>query len=133
MKLPGSDNTPIMRRAKMMIESREKLYLWIRDSPQMSANKMAKLIRMFEELTKQINKRTFTEEQVAALLTEVKVYSRNYRRIGQKLKISKRAVKYVYKLSKQYGKATATKKSKEAGRRAGGSGTQRSIFGSDEG
>lgn len=86
-----------MRRAKMMIESRDKLYLWIRDSPQMSANKMAKLIRMFEELTKQINKRTFTDDQVEKLLEDCKIYSRNYRRIGKKHNVSKRAVKYALK------------------------------------
>lgn len=119
MKLPGSENTPIMKRAKMMIESRDKLYLWIRDSPQMSANRMAKLIRMFEELTKQINKRTFTDEQVQKLLEDCKVYSRNYRRIGKKHNVSKRAVKYALKQIKNGKRKIQNKKGASDPRQTG--------------
>ena len=117
------EGTPTMRRAKMLINSQEKLLNAIINSPNLSANRMAKLTRWFTELTKQIERRTFTDVQVEQLLKDVQVYSRNYRRVGDKLKLSKRAVKYIYKQAKNV-KAKNQNKKKPIDR----SGNQTTIF-----
>jgi hypothetical protein len=89
--------TPIMSSAKVMIASRGKLWDYLKNNPGLSSNRVDRVIALIRELNRQINRRAMDPDKVRELLQDVKRYSRNYKRIGKKRKLSRRAVKFVLK------------------------------------
>lgn len=86
-----------MSSAAVMIQTRQKLWDDLKGRAEWSSNRVDRVTKLIASLTKQINRRTYNPEQVKLLLEDVARYSRNYRRIASKLKLSKRAVKFILK------------------------------------
>lgn len=112
--------------------TRAQLWKDLVDHPEWSANDVKKTEALIKKLTNQIAKRSLDDNAVRDLLHEVKVYSRNYRRIAdkmkkQKKKISKRSIKYIVQKTKKNEKGN--KKESTGCKAQFTGGAQISIFG----
>lgn len=95
------NKTPIMSSAKVMTASREKLWEYLKNNPDLSANRVDRIIVLIRQLSQQINRRSMDPVKVRELLQDVKRYSRNYKRVGKKRRMSRRAVKFVLKQTRK--------------------------------
>jgi hypothetical protein len=97
------NQTPLNKHIKLLKVTREHLWKELIDNPFYSEPKVKKISRYIEQLNKKIVKRSLTDEEVQKLVSDVKVYSRNYKRIAAKKRKPRRpkmtpgAIKFVLK------------------------------------
>src|SRR5688572_17692483 len=114
------DQTPINKHVALMKVTRERLWQELVEHPEYTEPKVKKLSGYIDQLNKKIAKRVLTAEEVEKLVSDVRVYSRNYKRIAAKKRKAKRpkmsvgSIKFVLKKVKHDNKNKSIKKANQA-------------------
>lgn len=93
--------TPTMSSAALMKTYRQQLWNELKEHPEWGVTQVGKYADLIGSLNKAIARRSYTPGQVLKLIHEVERQRRIHKRVAKKLKISKRAVKYILKQTRK--------------------------------